>query len=207
MARTSGPLFSLDASGSVGKTIVYSKWRGRNYVRQHVIPTNPRSGLQVGIRAVFAYMAVHWAALSDAIKADWVAEGVRDNITGLDAMIRYNVGLARRNLGWWEEPSPTPATTPNAPTSPTATAQPKTLVLSWTRPAMNLGNYTAAVYASKTMGFTPDISNLVGLVAVATTTFTLTGLTTGDTWYFKVRETNSDGDLGALSAEGSGTAL
>jgi hypothetical protein len=207
MARTSGPLFSLDASGSLGKTIVYSKWRGRNYVRQHVIPTNPRSGLQVGIRAVFGYMSSNWAALSDAIKADWIAEGVRDNITGLDAMIRYNVGLARRNLGWWEEPSPTPATTPNAPTSPTTTAQPKTLVLSWTAPGMNLPNYTYAIYASTVMGFTPDISNLVGLVPVTSTSFTMPGLTTGDTWYWVVRGTNSDGDLGALSTEGSGVVL
>lgn len=207
MARVSGPLFSLDASGSVGKTVVFSKWRGRSYVRQHVIPTNPRSGLQVGIRAVFAYMSQNYSALSDPQKADWVAEGVRDNITGLDAMQRYNIAQARRNLGWIQEPSPTPATTPDAPTSPTATAQPKTLVLGWTRPVANMGNYTAAVYASKTMGFTPDISNLVGLVGVATTSFTLTGLTTGDTWYFKVRETNVDGDLGALSTEGSGTAL
>lgn len=34
---------SLDASGTVGNTTVFSKWNGRNYVRLRVIPFNPQS--------------------------------------------------------------------------------------------------------------------------------------------------------------------
>ena len=34
---------SMDASGTFGGTLTYSKWKGKNYVRQHVIPSNPRS--------------------------------------------------------------------------------------------------------------------------------------------------------------------
>jgi len=40
MAKVTGPLMSLDASGTVGKTAVFSKWKGRNYVRLRVIPMN-----------------------------------------------------------------------------------------------------------------------------------------------------------------------
>ena len=43
MAKVTGPLMSLDASGTVAGTVVFSKWHGRNYVRQRVIPQNPRS--------------------------------------------------------------------------------------------------------------------------------------------------------------------
>lgn len=50
MAKTTAPLFSLEASGSVGKTIVYSRWHGRSYVRRRVIPLNPQSTDQVKVR-------------------------------------------------------------------------------------------------------------------------------------------------------------
>ena len=43
MAKVSGPLMSMDASGKFGGAIVFSKWKGRNVVRQLVTPSNPRS--------------------------------------------------------------------------------------------------------------------------------------------------------------------
>lgn len=51
MARVTSPLMSLDASGSVGGTLTYAKWKGRNYVRQLVIPSNPRTSGQQATRA------------------------------------------------------------------------------------------------------------------------------------------------------------
>jgi len=41
MAKVTGPLMSMDASGKLGDAIVFSKWKGINYVRQYVIPANP----------------------------------------------------------------------------------------------------------------------------------------------------------------------
>ena len=46
MAKVSGPLFSVDASGGYAGTVVFAKWKGRNYARQLVIPANPRSSGQ-----------------------------------------------------------------------------------------------------------------------------------------------------------------
>ena len=43
MAKVTGPLFSLDASGSYGGAMVFAKWKGRAYVRQLVIPANPQT--------------------------------------------------------------------------------------------------------------------------------------------------------------------
>jgi len=43
VVRVTGPLYSQDASGTIGKAIVFSKWKGRNYVRKHVKPANPQS--------------------------------------------------------------------------------------------------------------------------------------------------------------------
>lgn len=50
MAKVTGPLFSLDARGSVGKSIVFSFWNGANYVRSRVIPANPQSDGQAEVR-------------------------------------------------------------------------------------------------------------------------------------------------------------
>lgn len=54
MAKVSGPLMSMDASGKLGNAIVFSKWKGRNTVRGFVIPANPRSAGQQTQRAKVA---------------------------------------------------------------------------------------------------------------------------------------------------------
>lgn len=42
---------SLDASGSVAGALTFAKWKGRNYVRQLVIPANPRTSGQQTTRS------------------------------------------------------------------------------------------------------------------------------------------------------------
>jgi len=54
MAKTSGPLFSLGASGKFGGAAVYSIWKGITYVRQLVTPANPKSAAQGAQRLVIA---------------------------------------------------------------------------------------------------------------------------------------------------------
>ena len=51
MAKVTGPLMSLDASGTVANTTVFSKWKGRNYVRLRVIPFNTNTALQQAVRS------------------------------------------------------------------------------------------------------------------------------------------------------------
>lgn len=205
MVRVKAPLFSLDASGSVGKSIVFGSWKGRNYVRRHAIPANPRSGLQVGIRAVFAWIARNYASLSAADKSDWTDLALADNITPLDAQVRDAIDLARRNLGWRENTTDAHPAAIDAPTGGTATAQPKTLVVTWVDPVANTPDSCWAIYASLTTGFTPDISNLVGVVEQGIFTFTHANLTTGDNWHYRIRGLSKSGFLGTLCAQFEGT--
>jgi len=51
MAKVEGPLFSLEARGKVGNSIVFFPWKGRHVVRQWLKPTNPKSTVQGHIRA------------------------------------------------------------------------------------------------------------------------------------------------------------
>ena len=60
MAKVTGPLLSLDASGSVASTMTFSRWKGRNYVRQRVIPTYSNTALQAAIRDLIRDASILW---------------------------------------------------------------------------------------------------------------------------------------------------
>jgi hypothetical protein len=61
MAKVTGPLMSLDASGTVGNTTTFSKWKGRNYVRLRVTPMNTKTDAQAIVRT---YLGAFGQALS-----------------------------------------------------------------------------------------------------------------------------------------------
>ena len=69
MAKTTGPLFSLTASGTVGKTITYSNWKGRPYVRRRVIPLNPMLAGQMAVRNALRCIAqsIIWLNLTTRV--------------------------------------------------------------------------------------------------------------------------------------------
>lgn len=96
MAKVTGPLFSLDARNQIGKAIVYSYWRGVNYVRARVVPKNPKSADQVAIRNLIADASAAWrdsdSPIDSAYKAayDTYAEGKR--YSGFNAFIKDSVG-------------------------------------------------------------------------------------------------------------------
>lgn len=60
MAKVTGPLLSLDASGSIASTMVFSRWKGINYVRQRVIPTYTNTALQITVRALMSDASIAW---------------------------------------------------------------------------------------------------------------------------------------------------
>lgn len=96
MARVSGPLMSVGASGTFAKTLTYATWKGRAYVRQRVIPANPKTALQTGIRAMFAYVAALWQSLGAPAKATWDAEATAKGISPFNA-------YASKNMTDWQQ--------------------------------------------------------------------------------------------------------
>ncbi len=46
MAKVTGPLMSMSASGKLGEAIVFFTWKGLNVVRQWVSPSNPQTTSQ-----------------------------------------------------------------------------------------------------------------------------------------------------------------
>lgn len=63
MARVTGPLMSMEASGTIGRTLTFASWVGRQYVRRWTRPANPQTQDQMDQRNAFSVIGVgvSWA--------------------------------------------------------------------------------------------------------------------------------------------------
>lgn len=63
MARVTGPLMSMEASGTIGNTLTFANWVGRQYVRRWTRPSNPQTLNQMAQRNAFSVIGVgvSWA--------------------------------------------------------------------------------------------------------------------------------------------------
>ncbi len=205
MVKLTGPMMSIDASGTFAKSMVFSKWKGRNYARRHAIPANPNSPAQKGVRALFKFITQDFAGLSAAIKAEWQALAANGNITALNAQVRDAQNRAKIGDGWRQSPTGANPGGIDAPTSLTLTPLNGGLRCSWTAPGANPGDYTNALYFGPSTGFAASITTVVVVQAVATITVDVLGLQSGIEVFGLVRSTAVGGELGTLSAEASGT--
>lgn len=76
MAKPKAPLFSLGASGQLGKVLVYGNWKGIDVAREYVIPANPNTALQSTQRGRLTSAVTDWHttgadALEGADKTAW----------------------------------------------------------------------------------------------------------------------------------------
>lgn len=80
MAKLKGPLFSLGAAGSIGKTLVYFGWKGIDCVREYLVPTNPKTAAQTA----------HRAHLTAAVAAVHAAQARPDNPLDAEDQVAYS---------------------------------------------------------------------------------------------------------------------
>ena len=71
MARLTGALFSLAASGTIADTLTFAKWKGIQYVRTRVIPANPKTAPQIEVRAVFKFLSDLWKRMPALAREPW----------------------------------------------------------------------------------------------------------------------------------------
>jgi len=98
MVKVYGPMMSMDASGTIADAVTFSKWKGRNYVRQRVIPSNPKSTLQVGVRSMFSWLSKAWYLFTAPEKADWDLLAKASSISPFNAMMAENMANWRQHL-------------------------------------------------------------------------------------------------------------
>lgn len=95
MAKITAPLLSIGASGSIAKTLVASKWKGRPYFRQHVIPANPNSTEQQVTRSLFAFLQAVWKLAPTDFTDPWNSAAQGQVLTGRNLLTSQNVKAMR----------------------------------------------------------------------------------------------------------------
>jgi len=106
MAKTSGPLLSLEAHGTLAKTLNYSQRKSGSQCRKYNKPLKIPTPAQRGQRRLTEFLVAQWQNMSDADKATWTTNAAASGL----ALSGYHYFLkqAQRNLylhhglwGYW----------------------------------------------------------------------------------------------------------
>jgi len=93
MARLTGALFSLAASGTIADTLTFAKWKGIQYVRTRVVPANPQSVGQQEVRGVFSTLAEMYKRMPSKSREPWVAAVRGLPLTARNRHVQENVAV------------------------------------------------------------------------------------------------------------------
>ena len=207
MVKVTGPLFSMGASGSIGGSITFSRWKGRPYVRQLVIPSNPRSGGQVTNRAMMTFQTQAWAALTAGNKASWSDLADQNTISTFNAYVKRNMLRQSTFSPPSKEDPAAEAGTPATLTTFTATGGVREIVLDLDLTALD-DNWGVVIFRSTTTGFTPGLTNMIFAKLLASTDpiqVVDTPLDPDD-YFYDAKCFSDDGVYGALKGEITATS-
>jgi hypothetical protein len=198
---------SVSASGTFAKTLVFSTWKGRPYVRERVIPSNPRSEKQTGIRGLFGFIAQAWYTLSTPNKATW------DTLATGKEISPFNAYQAENLMNWQQTKPPSEA----YPAARAGTAVVETTmgltggvgsvtVVLTPSAATNLWGHI--IWRSATTIVTPTWENVIAVIpadGANAVTYTDTPLA-AQVWHYRSAVFTVDGSLGTVKADATGTA-
>src|SRR5882724_4362480 len=157
MARVTGPLMSLGASGSIASTLTYSHWKGRPYTRQLVTPSNPRSAGQYYTRAMMSFLAQAWSYISSPDKASWDTLAKQGNFSAFNAYVKFDMGRWTQLSAPAQQYPPDASSTPDVLGTTTGTGGVRQLTLSQQIVTKNDG-WGFAVAIDPANGATPPIT-------------------------------------------------
>jgi len=95
MAKPTAPLLSFGASGQIGKSMVFSKWRGQSYVRRHVVPGNPQTTEQSLTRDTFSWLQAVWKQAPAGFQEPWTVYALGKVLTDRNAFTKFNLPSLR----------------------------------------------------------------------------------------------------------------
>lgn len=97
MGKTTAPLLSFDARGSIAKTLTFSKWKGKAYARQHVTPANPNTTAQQTQRGFIRDITKNWADVLSVPRTGWENQAAlfQDPMSGFNAYTKSLVPLMK----------------------------------------------------------------------------------------------------------------
>ena len=207
MPRVTGPAFSLDAHGTLARTLTWAHWRRRLYAKKRGLPKQPRPPAQASRRALFRLVTTQWPALPDANKATWHPLALTANVSPIAAYTGHNL------IRWFQFHAPGqthPVTeTGDLPTFSFVGCEggPRHIKLAFWTAQLNDG-WGFAVHRNLTDSFPTTPENAVGFAPLITTGlhyYTDRPPAPG-TYYYTARAFTNDGKLGYPTLYHSGTA-
>lgn len=208
MVKVFAPALSLDASGTLGNAITFSKWKGRNYLRERVIPANPQTGAQVGLRAMMKFLAQNWNALPEGTKADWLTRAQQLVASNFNAFVSYN----QRRWRNFNSPSQLdPASqddTEGSQANLAATAGVRQITVSFDVSVLE-DNWGAIIFRATTTPIAAAFSNSVAaILADAAETFSwVDSPLAAGTYYYNVRLFSEHGVMGGMGPDVNATVV
>lgn len=106
MVKTKGPLMSLEAHGSLAKTLNYSQRQSGSQCRRHNKPTGVASPKQRAQRRLTEFLVTQWQNMSDGDKGIWTdaASAAGVNLSGYHYFLQKAQGNLYRHhglAGYW----------------------------------------------------------------------------------------------------------
>lgn len=90
MAKWKSPIFS-DIRNKLGENVVFSMWKGRQYMRSYTKPSNPKTNAQTANRLHMHYLVSKWqgfiATIPPLVTA-WNAAALSDLISGYNRFVK-----------------------------------------------------------------------------------------------------------------------
>ncbi len=177
MARIKLAPIVSDASGKIAGT-VFSRWKGRNYIRKLVTPHNPQSAAQTVVRDSMARCVELWRSLTAALKVqlDTFATGIR--------MSGYNWFVGQNRVT--EEGHDSAKLTPHNPDVTMiqdfalAAGGAGEITLTWSDPGDATADKISGFFRKVEPASEENEIHFDAETAIATETVTITGLDTGE---------------------------
>jgi hypothetical protein len=184
--------------------MVFSKWKGRNVVRELVTPHNPQTVKQVGVRVMMAFLASVWKPLTAPEKATWVLGALARSISSFNEYIGHNL------LRWQQFNGPsqaTPAAEASAGLTISAhqfTGGQGNVVVELT-PSAATAIWGFAIFRDDAEITAPNWTNCVAVIAADGANevqWTDSPLVAG-TYHYRACVLNDDGVMGTVLADGT----
>ncbi len=207
MVKVQAPALSMEASGQIGGSMVFSSWKGRAYVRSLVKPSNPRSALQTGIRAAMKFLTQAWAGLTAPNQATWADPAANANISPFNSFIKTNMldwrnghGLTKEYVHDYGDPAAVLSAF-------TATGGARHVTLALTCATWD-SEWAYMICRSQVTGFTPSWANCIAvipLIAATAHSYIDSVLPAGE-YFYRAATLSYSGKIGTFFAQQAGTA-
>lgn len=207
MVKLTGPLMSLAASGTIADAVTFSSWKGRSYAREHVIPSNPKSGDQVSMRAMLTFLAQEWDGLTAASKATWQAPAAADSISPFNAFLKTNLQRWPNFLDPVQNYPVVAGSSPDGINNELATAGLHGITLTGDIKNIFTLNWGVVIFRALASPVVPTISNAIAVIpALSNVSFTYVDQPLApDTYYYQFRTFVTDEKMSANQTEVNAT--